>query len=88
MTSDVDTHILRMNYVECLVNYLEGTMALPVVLELTERLRQRDPQTLSTPLRSAVAELHHLNQRVAQGEELDRDTINDAVSAALLDLTI
>ncbi len=88
MTNDVDAHLLRMNVVECLLSYLEGRIELPAVLQLGERLQQREPQTLSEPMRMAVADLQQLNQRAGEGKELDEGTVTDAVNTALLRLTI
>jgi len=86
MKDNIDLHILRMNFIEFLTSFLEGEVKLSVVLQVNERIYQRDPTSLSLIFIQVTKDLHNLKERVDHGELIDKDTINNTISDSILRL--
>ena len=86
MRNDIELHILQMNFVEFLTSFLEGRVSLSTILEVNERIYNRDHATLSQFLITVTEDLHEFKKRIDHGEIIDKDTINNTVSDGLLKL--
>ena len=84
--NDIDSHLLRMNFIEFLTSYLEGRVSLAMVLHINERVYTRDPQTLPQPLVEATQTLHGLKKRVDEGEAIVEDTFVNTINDIVLNL--
>ncbi|HSA83910.1 MAG TPA: hypothetical protein VLF20_03415 [Patescibacteria group bacterium] len=84
--TNIDSHILRINLIEFLTSYLEGRTAFDVVLQVTERIYQRDPSTLSPVIIDVVTTFHEVKIQFDAGEEIQEDTVKNTVNDLILRL--
>jgi hypothetical protein len=82
---DVDLYLLQQNYLEFLTMYLEGTLSLPLVLQMNERIYRRDHATLSPMLVKAATELYDFKERIDHGEKIEKDTIDNVINDIILE---
>lgn len=86
MDFNVDNHILRLNFIEFLTSFLEGEVELAMVLQLNERIYQRDHATLSNSLVIVSTKLHNLKEKIDDEQQVDKETILNIVNESVLEL--
>lgn len=80
----VEQKILQLNFVEFLTSFLDKKVNFAMVLELNERIYERDHRTLSQPLQEVTTTLHDVKKQIDRGEVIGTESIHTLVNNSVL----